>query len=204
MSSTVLPSNTIQGTAGNDLLKGTSQSDVIFGEDSNDTLQGKQGNDELYGGNDNDILRGGADNDLLIGGEGNDILIGGKGSDRLLGGEFTSFSPSPLPGESTASNSQIDVLLGGQNADTFVLSTFGAADEPIAPYIGAGFAIITDFDSSEGDRIELLGAADNNDYIFNKTLIGTEISLGQDLIAIAINAEINAMTDVFFVSQFAV
>jgi Ca2+-binding RTX toxin-like protein len=204
MSSTVLPSNTIQGTAGDDLLTGTLESDVIFGEEGNDTLRGKQGNDELYGGNDNDVLRGGADNDLLIGGNGSDILLGGRGSDRILGGEFTSFSPSPFPPESTPANQQIDLLIGGQDADTFVLSTFGAADEPIEPYIGASFAIITDFNPSEGDKIELLGSADNNDYIFNETSIGTKILLGQDLIAIAINAEIDPMTDASFVSQFGI
>jgi Ca2+-binding RTX toxin-like protein len=203
MSSTVLSSNTIQGTEGDDLLQGTTDSDVIFGENGNDTLQGKQGNDELYGGNDNDLLRGGADNDFLVGGEGSDILLGGKGSDRILGGEFTTFSPSPFPPE-TPPNEQIDILIGGQDADTFVLSTFGAADEPIQPYIGTSFAIIADFNRSEGDQIELLGSSANNDYIFNETLIGTEISLGQDLIAIVVNAEIDPMTDVSFVSQFGI
>ncbi len=204
MSSTVFPSNTIQGTEGNDLLKGTTEADIIFGEDGNDTLKGDQGNDELYGGNDNDFLWGGADNDLLIGGNGSDILIGGKGSDRLLGGEFTSFGSSPFPPESTPANKQIDILTGGGDADTFVLSTFGAADEPIQPYIGDSFAIITDFNSAEGDQIELLGSAADNAYIFNETPIGTKILLGQDLIAIAINTEIDPVTDVNFVSQFGI
>ena len=204
MSLTVLPSNMIQGTEGNDLLKGTVESNTIFGEDGNDTLHGKQGNDELYGGNGNDILRGGADNDLLIGGEGSDILLGGRGSDRLFGGEFSSFNSSPFPAESTPQSEQIDILIGGQDADIFVLSTFGAADEPIAPYIGASFAIITDFNRSEGDKIELLGSSDNNDYIFNETSIGTEILLGLDLIAIAFSAEIDPNTDVSFVSQLGI
>ncbi len=204
MSSTILPTNTIQGTKGNDLLKGTGESDVIFGQDGNDTLLGKQGNDELYGGNDKDFLSGGSGNDLLIGGNDSDILLGGKGSDRLLGGEFTASNSSPFPPESTPANQQIDLLAGGQDADTFVLSTFGPADEPIQPYIGASFAIIADFHPSEGDKIELLGSSANNDYSFNPTLGGTQILLGQDLIAIAVNAEIDPMTDVNFISQFVV
>ncbi|MGB3405195.1 MAG: calcium-binding protein [Microcoleaceae cyanobacterium] len=201
MSSIPQPSNTIQGTEGNDLLKGTPESDIIFGGSGDDRLQGKQGNDELSGGNGNDLLRGGADNDLLIGGEGHDILLGGKGSDRLLGGEFTAFSPT-FPPEPTPGSDQIDILTGGADADTFVLSTFGAADEPITPYTGEGFAIITDFNGSEGDQIELLGSASNNDYIFDQTFIGTKISLGQDLIAVAVNAEIDPSTDVSFVGRF--
>lgn len=204
MSSTIQPNNTIQGTEGNDLLQGTSESDVIFGEAGHDTLQGKQGNDELYGGNDNDLLRGGVGDDLLIGGEGSDILLGGNGSDRLLGGEFSSFGGAPFPPESTPTpgSQQFDILFGGEDADTFVLSTFGAADEPITPYIGPGFAIIADFNSAEGDQIELLGSASNNDYVFENTLVGTKISLGQDLIAVAVNAEIDPSTDVSFVGRF--
>jgi Ca2+-binding RTX toxin-like protein len=202
MSSISQPNNTIQGTEGNDLLKGTSESDVIFGGSGHDTLLGKQGNDELSGGNDNDLLRGGAGNDLLTGGSGHDILLGGKGSDRLLGGEFTSFGGSTFPPEPTPGSDQIDILTGGQDADTFVLSTFGAADESIEPYIGEGFAIITDFNSTDGDQIELLGSASNNNYIFDQTFIGTKISLGQDLIAIAVNAEVDPNTDVSFVGRF--
>ena len=202
MSSISQPNHTIQGTEGRDLLQGTSASDIIFGEAGDDTLQGKQGNDELYGGDDNDLLWGGVGDDLLIGGDGNDILTGGKGSDRLLGGEFTSFGSSPFPPESPADDQQFDILFGGEDADTFVLSTFGAADEPITPYIGPGFAIIADFNSAEGDQIELLGSASNNDYVFENTLVGTKISLGQDLIAVAVNAEIDPSTDVSFVGRF--
>ncbi|MEB3281637.1 MAG: hypothetical protein VKK42_22220 [Lyngbya sp.] len=198
MSTIWVSSNTIRGTEGDDLLQGTSQPDIIFAEDGNDILQGKQGNDELYGGNGNDFLRGGADDDLLIGGNGNDFLRGGKGSDRILGGEFDSFGSLPFPPEST-SNQQIDILSGGQDADTFVLSTFGAADQPIEPYLGEGFAIISDFNSAEGDKIELLGSAISNDYIFENTLVGTEISLGEDLIAVVVNTALDPATDVNFV-----
>ncbi|MGB3532905.1 MAG: calcium-binding protein [Microcoleaceae cyanobacterium] len=205
MSPTPLPNQTIQGTEGNDLLEGTEDNDVILGGAGNDTLRGKQGNDELDGGDDQDLLLGGAGNDFLTGGNGSDLLIGGNGNDRLLGGAFTAFG-SPFPGESepTPTNDQIDILIGGNDADTFVLSTFGAADEPIEPYIGAGFAVIVDFDPAEGDKIDLLGSSVDNDYSFNQTFIGTEILLGQDRVAIAVGADINPATDVNFVNQFGI
>ncbi|MEA5538204.1 calcium-binding protein [Limnoraphis robusta Tam1] len=202
MTTTFFPSDELRGTEGDDLLEGTSRSDLIYGEDGNDILRGLQGSDFLDGGNGNDLVYGGRGDDQLEGGNGSDLLLGGRGNDRLFGGEFDSFG-SPFPPESTPDSQQIDILLGGQDADTFVLSTFGAADEALEPYLGDGFALIGDFNRSQGDKIDLLGLAANNDYIFNQTLEGTEIFLGEDLIAVVVNATINPATDVNFVSQLS-
>ncbi len=212
MTTILLPNDAITGTNNPDFLRGSQNSDFIFGSDGDDSIAGKDGNDILYGdaGNDdlngdngNDILIGGTGDDLLVGGKGNDILVGGAGNDRLLGGEFYSFTIVPFPLVEPPQSNQIDLLTGGAGADTFVLSTFGPADGPVQPYLGSGFAIITDFSRLEGDRIELLGFENNHDYSFTNTIVGTKISFRGDPIALVINAEIDPTADVNFVSGFA-
>jgi Tol biopolymer transport system component len=111
----------------------------------NFTGYGLQGNDTLAGNIGDDLLRGGAGNDSLIGGDGNDRLVGGKGSDTLLGGDgddiLNGFGYSQA----------IDILTGGSGADTFVLGNHRVY------YRGSGYATITDFDSSQDDKIQVLG-----------------------------------------------
>lgn len=190
------------GGNGRDLLKGGRGDDLLFGDFDDDLLFGGAGKDELNGGFGEDFLDGGNGNDILVGGDGNDILVGGAGDDRLLGGESNPIVILIFPPPPPARNNQVDVLTGGRGADTFVLSTLGPADGPIVPYFGDGFAIITDFNRAEGDRIELLGSPLNNNYRFDNTLGGTKISLDGDLIAFVANAEIDRHVDVNFVGQF--
>jgi Ca2+-binding RTX toxin-like protein len=111
----------------------------------NFTGYGLAGNDSLVGSLGDDLLRGGAGNDSLIGGDGNDRLVGGIGSDILLGGDgddiLNGFGYSQA----------IDILTGGSGADTFVLGNHRVY------YRGSGYATITDFDSSQDDKIQVLG-----------------------------------------------
>ncbi|MGF1489227.1 MAG: calcium-binding protein [Prochloraceae cyanobacterium] len=195
--------DTLDGDGGQDTLNGGFGDDLLFGGLDADLLIGGAGNDELNGNNGNDRLFGDTGNDILVGGTGNDLLIGGAGNDRLFGGEFYSFVILPFPPVSPPPSNEVDILTGGSGADTFVLSTFGPADAPVQPYLGPGFAIISDFNSLEGDKIELLGSATSNDYIFANTLVGTSISLGGDLIAIVVNSAIDPTNDINFVSQLA-
>ncbi|CAN7448123.1 beta strand repeat-containing protein [Devosia sp. LjRoot3] len=88
-------------------------------------------------GNDlNNTLGGAAGNDALHGGDGNDTLIGGSGDDILVGGAGT------------------DTMTGGTNADRFVFLSPG--DSPS----GAGMDIITDFQDSGADTIDLAAIFD--------------------------------------------
>ncbi|WP_219856252.1 beta strand repeat-containing protein [Pseudomonas japonica] len=84
------------------------------------------GADRLFGGDGNDILFGQGGNDVLNGGAGNDILLGG--------------SSDSLPGNMTTGN----LLTGGTGADTFM---FVKGEK--------GASIITDFNTGEGDVIDL-------------------------------------------------
>ena len=109
---------------------GNALDNVINGNGNANVLRGGAGNDALNGRAGNDILDGGTGNDRLTGSAGNDRLTGGAGNDILDGGTGR------------------DVLTGGVGADRFRFTaprSFGAAQADR----------ITDFTSSEGDRIEI-------------------------------------------------
>ena len=57
---------TVNGTAGNDILPGLGGHDTIFGFAGNDTLDGGIGNDTLDGGTGNDIMMGGLGDDSYV------------------------------------------------------------------------------------------------------------------------------------------
>ncbi|MDB6142883.1 MAG: von Willebrand factor [Pseudomonas sp.] len=92
------------------------------------------GNDTLLGGDGNDILFGQGGTDNLDGGKGNDTLLGGTGTDVLRGGMGD------------------DTLLGGAGADLFVWKSGDT-----------GHDVIKDFNSAQGDRIDL------SDLLHNET-----------------------------------
>jgi serralysin len=55
-----------------------------IGTESNDTLNGTAGHDVLFGLKGDDTLNGGAGTDVLVGGEGVDTLTGGAGKDFFV------------------------------------------------------------------------------------------------------------------------
>jgi Ca2+-binding RTX toxin-like protein len=125
------------GTPGDDTYAYTGSLNFTgYGLTGNDTVDGNIGNDSLIGGAGNDLLRGGVGNDSLTGGIGRDTLLGGAGNDILNGKSYWG---------------AIDILTGNSGADTFVLGN------QIVYYTGSGYATITDFDSSQGDKIRVLG-----------------------------------------------
>ena len=124
------------GGLGNDTLSGGTNSDRLYGNEGNDRLFGEDGSDRLFGGDGNDLLHGGDQNDRLYGEDGADRLIGGSGNDFLLGNSGT----DRLEGQDGD-----DILIGGTEADVFVFTDGSWADR------------ITDFSTTEGDRILFTG-----------------------------------------------
>lgn len=174
--------DTLIGYDGNDSLWGGDGNDRLDGGAGNDSLSGGFGDDTLIGGMGDDILLVGSALDViienanegidevrsyvswrlganlekltlmgtsaisgtgngmanaitgndsangLVGGGGNDTLSGGGGNDRLSGGGGN------------------DLLTGGNGADTFRILKGGGQDR------------FTDFNASQGDRIELIGS----------------------------------------------
>ncbi len=143
-----LPSASLRGGPGDDVLIGGSGADRLFGDDGNDTLIGNGASDLLDGGNGNDALTGGAGNDQSFGDAGNDQLIwnpgdgsdvneGGDGSDAVVvngGGAGETFTAaangtrvrfdrvSPLPFNLDIGTSERLVVNANGGDDTFAAS----------------------------------------------------------------------------------
>ncbi|KAA0948309.1 retention module-containing protein [Pseudomonas sp. ANT_H4] len=64
--------NTLNGTAGDDILMAGPGNNILNGGDGNDVLTAGTGNNQLHGGNGTDLLFSGVGNDLLDGGAGID------------------------------------------------------------------------------------------------------------------------------------
>jgi Ca2+-binding RTX toxin-like protein len=185
----VLDDGIAYGYGGNDYLEGNPQNDTLYGGAGNDTLYGDysfgylgiRGNDYLSGRAGNDDLFGDSGNDTLIGGQGNDNLKGGLDNDRLYGGagNDTLLGDSLIPEYPSTS---YDTLTGGAGADRFILGssvTHPIIDEYIEYrqyYLGDGYATITDFSQSQGDRFGIANnpfgianSIDISDYFLDQT-----------------------------------
>jgi Ca2+-binding RTX toxin-like protein len=135
----------IVGTDGDDvivpidlwLIYGTGDFANGLPGDQADTVAAGLGNDTVMGAAGDDSLDGGAGTDLLIGGDDNDTLSGGDGNDTLMGGAGA------------------DLVTGGLGADIFVLSdAAGATDGGSTRLV---MDRITDFSSSQGDKLAIAG-----------------------------------------------
>ncbi|MHC5598092.1 MAG: calcium-binding protein [Nostoc sp.] len=199
-------SNFLSGLGGNDYIQGKGGNDYIYGGDGVDNLIGGSGNDSLYGGKGGDVLFGDeitigsgtpAGNDYLSGEDGNDLLYGGRGNDTLLGGADNDF----FSGYGGVSG-EIDTYTGGAGADTFSLGYNGSFTN--IDYLGSGYAIITDFNWLQGDKIRVGGS--KRDYTLQKSsnfsgtaALDTLIYRNSDLIAV-----VQDTTNVFAFSDFIV
>jgi serralysin len=160
--------DTLRGNVGDDRISGGAGADLMAGGDGNDTvvyddatasvvvslsLLGAQNTggggldtlelfenidgsgfaDTLSGDTSANRLSGGEGNDILNGDQGDDVLLGGGGLDTLVGGQGR------------------DTLTGGLQADIFAFRTTGGSSP------GAPRDVVTDFNHSEGDRIDLSG-----------------------------------------------
>jgi len=155
---------------------GTEAHDLIEGKGEDDIIEGFGGDDALYGGYGDDILRGGDGDDVLDGGRGSDVLDGGAGDDTLIArsdagvqrigqlaidmptrddpdGEvdqdlqkLSAYADEPLIGD--------DVLIGGEGADTFLIS----------PQINAKLDIIQQHIQPDG-AINWAGVAGENNEL---------------------------------------
>ena len=147
----------ILGESGDDIIDGGTGADIIDAGEGRDSVFGGIGRDRIFGGSGDDSLSGGAWIDVLTGGLGNDSLHGNAGNDRLIG-----IDPSSISVDLGLGAGEIDTLIGGLGADTFVLGDENNVyydDREILSRGEFDFAVIIDFDSSE-DFIQLQGSAD--------------------------------------------
>lgn len=134
----------VNGRKGNDNLYGEAGNDKLLGYSGNDYLNGGYGKDKLYGEAGNDILEGLTDDDSLYGGAGNDNLLGYSGKDFLNGGNDNDILKGEAGDDTLVGSSGSDRHTGGDGADTFV---FYSPSE--------GIDTITDFNRSQGDKIQV-------------------------------------------------
>jgi len=74
---------TTSGTGGTQSITGSAGEDIITTGNFASTIIGGAGNDNLTGGTAADSIDGGAGDDTIAGGNGNNTLIGGLGADRI-------------------------------------------------------------------------------------------------------------------------
>lgn len=135
---------TINGTAQDDLILAHTGDDRLFGMGGDDIILGHIGNDTIHGGDGHDRLYGGKGHDWVSGDAGNDIVFGGWGNDTLLGGEGDDFIFANLGRDVLIPGPGNDYMIGGGGADEFVFSGRGRND-------------VEDFVSADGDRLNLAG-----------------------------------------------
>ncbi|MBD1893097.1 hypothetical protein [Coleofasciculus sp. FACHB-129] len=133
-----------------------------------------------YGANGNDL------DNIMIGNSSDNFLWGKKGSDSLLGGDGNDL----LNGYGFGSNDEYDILTGGSGEDTFQIGSYADAYYYGGGLYGVdGYALITDFNWLEGDKIEAHGSISNyslNTFNwFGSEALDTGIYYQGDLIAVA-------------------
>ena len=157
----------INKTAVGVTMVGADGIDRLIGSDGNDLLYGRSGNDLLLGGNGDDYLDSGDGDDIYVGGgPGNDLLFGQSGNDLLFGGDNNYDSDDVNGGNDYVNGGDgNDTLNGGNGNDTL---TGGAGADNFVFYSPTeGIDIITGFNGSEGDKIQVLA------YNFGDLTIGS-------------------------------
>lgn len=173
----------LSGGRGNDILFGDAGDDRIFGGGGRDFLQGDDGDDRLIGNGDADELEGGAGDDLLSGGRGDDILYAfSRAGEPPIGAEDS--VDLAAEAEEVPANDDVDTLIGGSGADTFLFrwlidapadvtemhtGPFGGVDytpagvagengEPHAHWVAhMGTQIVRDYNAEAGDALVFEG-----------------------------------------------
>jgi len=139
---------------GSDTITGSAANNVLYAGGGNDTLSGLAGKDKLHGLAGSDTLNGGDGDDKLFDGDEADTLLGGAGDDYLDGSDYVSadvFSGGP----------GIDQLLVYRDADVAVTLNNNQADDGAPGESDNVKSDVEDITTGEGDDIIVGTAAAN-------------------------------------------
>lgn len=144
--------DTVRGQIGADRLRGYAGNDSVDGYFGGDDLHGNMGDDTVVGGPGDDWVVGGKDNDSLTGDAGADIVYGNLGSDTCDGGDGADIVRGGQENDLVLGGAGDDYVSGDRGADTV---TGGAGADRFHTFGDAGLDVVTDFRTSDGDRVEL-------------------------------------------------
>jgi serralysin len=153
--------NFLRGEAGGDVINGWAGDDLIYGGDGNDMISGGEGFDQIngnmgvdvaYGGNGTDWVVGGQGDDQIFGDSGDDIVYGNMGNDIAYGGAGADIVRGGQGNDVISGDDGDDWLAGDRGSDNI---TGGKGADIFYSFAGGGLDLITDFNRTEGDRIQL-------------------------------------------------
>jgi Ca2+-binding RTX toxin-like protein len=202
----------VRGTGGDDELFGMLGNDVILGDSGHDLIDGGPGADEMRGNHGNDTYIVDDPLDIVIDTEaqgtdtvrasidyvlpnyvehlvltGSALYATGNFSGNSITGNAQNNILNGMGGNDTLHGnggpSEIDRLIGGTGADTFVLMSGRdrSYDDGSTASAGIeGYAIIEDFTPSQNDRLRLAGAASEYHLAPTPAALGAKTGLYHD------------------------
>jgi serralysin len=154
------------GGSGRDLIMGNGAANYIRGMDGDDSIAGAGGDDDLNGNVGADTVDGGEGRDWVRGGQGNDVVVGGAGDDPHVNGNLGADTVYGSGGADTVYGGQGDDVLFGEDGDDWLSGDLGNDDLRGGPGAdrflfrhGSGLDWVADFNSFEGDRVQLAPGA---------------------------------------------
>ncbi|MEM9220178.1 MAG: bluetail domain-containing putative surface protein [Cyanobacteria bacterium P01_F01_bin.150] len=155
--------DTVDSGSGNDTVNSGGGNDTVDSGDGNDIIDSGSGDDIIDSGSGDDIINSGSGDDIITSGSGNDLVNGGDGSDIIDGGLGNDVLTGLLGDDAISGGNGDDLinggsgkntLSGGEGADLFVYSASNQRRAfRLSTFRNKNRDKITDFDSSEGDRL---------------------------------------------------
>ena len=171
--------DTLNGSAGNDLIQG-------LGGD--DTLMGNAGDDRLEGGTGQDYLDGGAGKDTLIGGSGDgETLLGGTENDHIYADQELTIDNAYVLGETQTGTGQLgDFLDGGAGDDTLIGAAgndiiLGGDGKDIIMGAGGDDNILSD-DAYSFDPLGVTRSVSNEEYTLTQLFVSDTTTGSDDVV----------------------
>jgi Ca2+-binding RTX toxin-like protein len=132
---------TLVGTIDVDTINGTAGVDVIVGGGGGDRINGRGGNDLICAGRGRDRVRGQSGNDRINGGPSGDVLLPGEGNDTVVGGQGADFVSGANGNDIMNTGSGSDFLIGGAGDDRYLA---GASLQDLISFENSGAGVVVD------------------------------------------------------------